>query len=50
MSLNCHQGILDGLKKGDPEMAVKWIKADLTQGAEMLTKAWRHTSISKYLE
>jgi len=33
----CHRGILDGIKKQDPEEACKWLEADLTRAAETLT-------------
>jgi len=50
MSFSCHQEILDGLRRRDPDKVVKWVRADLTQGAEKLVKAWQHKNTSRYLK
>jgi len=34
----CHRGMLDGIKKQDPEEVCKWLKEDLTRAAETLTR------------
>lgn len=38
-----HKGMLEGMRKRDPEMVCKWLKADLIEGKEMvyrLMKRW----------
>lgn len=41
ISIDCHKQILDGLQKRDPDQVAKWLRADLTRGAEMLIQTWK---------
>jgi DNA-binding GntR family transcriptional regulator len=38
MDIQLHEGMLDGMKQGDPRKVVKWLKADLNDAARLIVE------------